>query len=231
MKILAIETSCAAGNVCLSDREEIMQERYLGEGMVHGRELIPAVRDIMNEQAWSPTDLELIAVSLGPGSFTGLRVGLAAAKTLAMACEAELVGVPTLDVMARNAPGEAEFICPMTDARRKEVNACLFQRDGEELRACWEYQTFPPPELCEKLPAGTWLLGDGLKAYEDAFSSREDFHKLDEDAWHPRSKWVARLGYRKCLAGEVADPHSLVPIYLRLPPVMEKMANAATKNI
>ncbi|MDP6360647.1 MAG: tRNA (adenosine(37)-N6)-threonylcarbamoyltransferase complex dimerization subunit type 1 TsaB [Planctomycetota bacterium] len=231
MKTLAIETSCAAGSVCLSEGEEIVQERYLGDGMIHGRELIPAVRDVMKDQCWSPTELELIAVSLGPGSFTGLRVGLAAAKTLALTCNAKLVGVPTLDVMAQNAPEEAEFICPMTDARRKEVNACLFQREGEEIKACWEYRTFLPAELCEELPNGTWLLGDGLKAYEDAFNSSDDFHKLEEDAWHARSKWVARLGYRKCLDGEAADPHSLVPIYLRLPPVMEKLANAATKNI
>ena len=231
MKTLAIETSCAAGSVCLSDGEEILQQRYLGEGMIHGRELIPAVRDIMKEQDWSPTDLELIAVSLGPGSFTGLRVGLAAAKTLAMTCEAELVGVPTLEVMARNAPDDAEFVCPMTDARRKEVNACLFQREGDEIKACWEYQTFPPTELCEKLPSGTWLLGDGLKAYEDAFNARQDLRKLEENSWYARSQWVARLGYRKCLAGEADDPHSLVPIYLRLPPVMEKLAKAATKSI
>ncbi|MDA1140409.1 MAG: tRNA (adenosine(37)-N6)-threonylcarbamoyltransferase complex dimerization subunit type 1 TsaB [Planctomycetota bacterium] len=231
MKTLAIETSSAAGNVCLSDGEEILQERYLGDGMIHGRELIPAIRDIMKEQGWSPTDLEIIAVSKGPGSFTGLRVGLAAAKTLAMTCGARLVGVPTLDVMARNVPDEAEFICPMTDVRRKEVGACLFQRDGDDLRASWECRTCSPAELCDTLPNGAWLLGDGLKAHEEVFSSREDFRKLEENAWHAQAKWVARLGFRECLAGRFSDPHSLVPIYLRLPTVMEKMANAAAKSL
>ena len=223
MKILAIETSGPAGNVCLAEDETVRSEQSLGEGMIHGRELFPVIDGCMRQLGWRPEDVELIAVSKGPGSFTGLRVGLAAAKTLAFAGKTSLVGVPTLDVLARNSPVGPLYTCPVTDARRREINACLYRRVDDDWQREWDYATHSAEALCEKLPEGTCLLGDAVSAYEEDFGRRDDWVLCPRDTWHPRAAWVARLGFRLFTQGHNDHPHELTPIYLRQPPVIEKM--------
>jgi len=223
MKILAIETSGPAGNVCLAKDDTVLREHYLGEGMVHGKELVPAIDHLLQQAGWQAEDLKLIAASTGPGSFTGLRVGLSVAKTLALVGGTELVGVPTLDAMAHNAPEEAAHVCPVTDARRNEINSCLYQRSENGWQRLWDFRTHTAAKLCEKLPEGTCLLGDALAAYEEEFQERDDWLLCPEEAWHARASWIARLGYQRHQAGQRDDPHELVPIYLRQPPIVEKL--------
>lgn len=224
MKILAIETSGPTGNICLAVRERIVCEHFLGEGMNHGREIVPAIDKIMSSVGWSAEDLELVAVSIGPGSFTGLRVGLSIAKTLALAGEVWVVGVPTLDVMVENVPMEYEYACPMTDARRGEINSSLFQVVNYGWMRQWDYQTATAEDLCDRLPAGTCLLGEAVNIYREKFARREDWIILADEDWIPKAAWVARLGYRRFTGGQRDDPHQLVPIYLSHPPVLEKKA-------
>jgi tRNA threonylcarbamoyladenosine biosynthesis protein TsaB len=223
MKILAIETSGPAGNVCLAEDEDARHACHLGDGMIHGRELVPAIDRIMRQAGWDPEDIELIAVSTGPGSFTGLRVGLAVAKTLALVGRTDLVGVPTLDVLARNAPVHAAHVCPVTDARRNEINSCLYRSYENGWQRLWDYRTHTAEYLCEQLPEGTCLLGDALAAYGTEFARRTDWVLCPEESWHAQALWVARLGLRLFREGRRDDPHELVPIYLRQPPIIEKL--------
>ena len=108
MKILAIETSHSIGSVAAAEGSQVLTEEAFEEGMVHGRELVPQLKVLVDGLKWSLSDVALIAISIGPGSFTGLRVGVITAKTIAYAIGAEVVAVPTLDVLARNAPNGAD---------------------------------------------------------------------------------------------------------------------------
>ncbi|MBI2200896.1 MAG: tRNA (adenosine(37)-N6)-threonylcarbamoyltransferase complex dimerization subunit type 1 TsaB [Armatimonadetes bacterium] len=222
MKVLGIESSGSAGNVCLAEDEAVLRERFLGEDHRHGRGLIPAIDALMNELGWKPEGLDLVAVSVGPGSFTGLRVGLAAAKVLALVGPAQLIGVPSLDVLVQGAPDSAKHACPVVDARRGEVYACLYRRSGGDWNREWTDRIASVAYLREHLPSGTCLLGHGLEVYAGEWEKRQDWAMADLAAWDARAAWVARLGFRRYRAGQRDDPHALMPQYLRLPAVLER---------
>src|SRR5262245_48217371 len=112
MRTLGIETSGGRGGVALLNGPRILGARLFEKGMVHGREIAPATRELLEEAGLAPADLELLACDIGPGSYTGLRVGLAAAKGLALALGRPLVGVASLDALAEAARGQARVLCP-----------------------------------------------------------------------------------------------------------------------
>ena len=217
---LAIETSGRIGSVALALAEGSIVERVFPEGTRHGRDLMPSVAALLAEAGVARSDLERIAVSVGPGSFTGLRVGVAAAKTLAWALGAALVAVPTLDVLARGAPPDTEgTIVPVLDARRGHVHAALYSyRSGAIIRAT-EFLVVPPDRLTARTsPPVTWL-GEGLRTYPGLASGGI---ALEEERWRARAAIVAELG----AAAEV-DPdrealHALEPLYLRIPTPEER---------
>jgi len=213
MNILAIETSHLVGSVALARDGQIVAEESFQEGMVHGRELVPRLKDLVEHAGWSPSTLDLIAVSIGPGSYTGLRVGVMTAKTLAYATQTDVVAVPSLDVLARNAPPEAETVCPVVDAKRKQLYNCLY--DGSRERQ-GEFAVAYPEELAEDLPDGTLLLGDALEYYREVFS-RPGLTVADEALWQPRAAIVAELGYRLYQGGQRDSAMALAPLYLRRP--------------
>lgn len=222
MKILAIESSSYQGNVCLAEGGQVVREGELGEGMRHGRDLVLCIDGLMNDAGWEASELDLIAVDVGPGSFTGLRVGLAIAKTLAFASGTNLVGVPSLDVLAQNAPPSAAYACPALDARRREIHTCLYRQAGGKWEREWDYRTVSISQLCNSLPSGACLLGNALEVFAVEFQKRGDLVFCPKEAWQARARWVARLGLQRYEAGQRDSAHSLVPLYLRLPQVMEK---------
>lgn len=127
MRVIGIETSGNVGSVAVCEDDVVVGERCLEKGLRHGTELITSVKALFEELHWKPDNIELIAVSVGPGSYTGLRVGITCAKTLAYALNKPIVAVPTLDVLAENAPANSHSICPILDARRMCVYACVYK--------------------------------------------------------------------------------------------------------
>ncbi|MEW6357574.1 MAG: tRNA (adenosine(37)-N6)-threonylcarbamoyltransferase complex dimerization subunit type 1 TsaB [Planctomycetota bacterium] len=218
MKILAIETSHRIGSIAAADGPNLLAEESFQEGMVHGRELVPRMKALVERIGWSPSSVELIAVSIGPGSYTGLRVGVTAVKTMAYGAGAAVVAVPSLDVLAHNAPTSAAGVCPVVDAKRKQVYTCLY--DGERRRQ-GEYRVAYPEELARGLARGAFILGDGLEQYAAVFN-RDGIVIADESLWRPRAAIVARLGYELYTSGQREDYMSLVPMYLRRPVAEDK---------
>jgi tRNA threonylcarbamoyladenosine biosynthesis protein TsaB len=160
-----------------------------------------------------------MAVSLGPGSFTGLRVGLSAVKGLALAAERPVVGVPTLDALASNLPFTPYLICPIVDARKGEVYTALY-KDGESgrIEQLTPYQVLPPPLLLEKIPLqDTIFLGDGVEAYGELIKERLGAQALfaPPHLRFLRGSTVAEIGLQRFKKGEQDDISSLVPIYVR----------------
>ena len=147
---------------------------------------------------------------MGPGSFTGLRVGLSAIKGLALALGIPVAAVPTLDAMAASLPFAALPVCPVLDARKGEVYASLYRWDGVAMRREWEYQALAPETLAARLGEPVIVLGDGAPAIRSPHARlAPPSHRA------PSPVWVALLGAERLLAGDTVAAADLVPIYLR----------------
>ncbi len=217
MLVLGIESSTTQGGVAIVGEDRVLCEAILNVEVTHSERLLPAVDRALGEARISLEALGGIAVSIGPGSFTGLRIGLSTAKGLAYATGLPLVGVPTLEAMAWTLPAARWQICPVLDARKQEVYAALFQHDRDGLRRVSEDMAVAPETLCRLIKKPTLFLGDGLAAYRALFQERLGDHLLLPPlaSRGARPACVAELGRRRLLRGERDLPETLVPCYLR----------------
>jgi tRNA threonylcarbamoyladenosine biosynthesis protein TsaB len=222
MRVLALETSTLAGGVALVDGERLVAEYLLDVSITHSERLMGAVDRVLADARWTPRDLQGIAVSIGPGSFTGLRVGVSAAKGLALALGVPIAAVPTLDAMAAAVPWAALPVCPILTARRDEVYAALYRHEGEGLRREWEYLALPPGEVAARLTEPTLVIGDGAHAVDSPYARR-----LPPPHRVPSPACVATLGRERLRLGEGVGPVELTPLYLR-PSQAELRRRAAT---
>jgi tRNA threonylcarbamoyladenosine biosynthesis protein TsaB len=231
MKVLAIETSTGVGSVAVLDADHGLSKHIeFPEGTRHGRALVPSIGRLLDEAGWTPSDLDAVAVSIGPGSYTGLRVGLVCAKMIAAFAGADLVAVPSLDVMARNADTDHGRVCAVADARRGQVYASTYERAGSSLRRTSGYAVVAPQELLGSLCEDTLLVGGGIPLVEpEAGGKPVSFSP--EDEWVPRAEIVAQLGADLHAQGVRSDPYSTEPMYLRKAAAEEKWAEqeAASK--
>ncbi|MDI6732699.1 MAG: tRNA (adenosine(37)-N6)-threonylcarbamoyltransferase complex dimerization subunit type 1 TsaB [Planctomycetota bacterium] len=245
MKIIGIETSSIHGGVAALDIPTLahhfkcrVKEITLKKGLIHGKSVVPALDRLLNKVKWRKDEIELIAVDIGPGSYTGLRVGLAIAKTISFFLNIKIIGVPSLDVLVDNLGGGAEadyhFICPVIDAKWNQVYTAIYERreipDKREekwkYKRCTDYLAISPEELVRLLTGyisrakgKTLLFGDGLKSYQEVFKRLKDsplfVFSPTEDLWFPKARNVAILGYKYYKEGKEDDPIKLLPMYLR----------------
>ncbi|MBW2038286.1 MAG: tRNA (adenosine(37)-N6)-threonylcarbamoyltransferase complex dimerization subunit type 1 TsaB [Deltaproteobacteria bacterium] len=219
MMILGIDTSTSCGSLGLIDGDQVVAEYNLNREETHSARLIPSIQVLLKGAKLDIKDVDGLAVSLGPGSFTGLRVGLSTVKGLALAAEKPVVGVPTLDALAHNLPFTPYLICPFLDARRGEVYTALYKDEGGgRVKRLTPYQVLSPSIMLEEIPPKeTIFLGDGVRVYGELIKER-----LGERAFFApphlrflRGTMVAELGLQRIMEGERDDISSLVPIYVR----------------
>jgi tRNA threonylcarbamoyladenosine biosynthesis protein TsaB len=210
MRVLAIETSTLAGGAALLDDERVVGEYALDVRVTHSERVMAAVDRLMRDACWHPGDLDGLAVAAGPGSFTGLRIGLATVKGLALALSIPVAAVPTLDAMAAAMPFAAWPVCPVLEARKGEVYTSLYRWTGAMMRREWDYLAISPTELTARLIGPTILLGPGATAIPSAHA------RLAPTVPRiPSAAAVGQLGVERLRRGEAATPSTLVPIYLR----------------
>jgi len=197
--------------------EQLLAEDAAATSRSHVGSLPGLVEGVLERAGLVVGDVEGVAVSIGPGSFTGLRIGLGLAKGLAFAGGLPLAAVPTLEALAEAAgasPGET--VCAALDARKREVYAAVFQVDDTgRLRRLGADDVVAPEILAARLPVGTILIGDAGEAYPEAFQDRTIRRPFATH--HPRGGIVARLGARRLAAGEAVDLGSVEPVYVRPP--------------
>lgn len=214
-RLLAVETSSKVGRLALADAGRVVAEREITAGMRHGRELLPAIDEALRACGWSPRELALLAVSIGPGSFTGLRIAVMFARTLAWQTRVRVVAVPTLRVIAENAPAEEQEVAIVCDAQRGGVYWAVYHRgDGGTLTAANDEAVGPPDEVAARLSPRAFLIGSGLARYGDLFGDRR---RAAEPLWWPRAAVVAELGWAMHLDGRHTAAELLEPRYVRRP--------------
>jgi tRNA threonylcarbamoyladenosine biosynthesis protein TsaB len=220
MKTLAVETSTLTGAVALVDGEAVVAECRVNVAITHSERLLATVDWLLAAAGWRLGDLAGLAVAIGPGSFTGLRIGVSTMKSLAFATGCPLVGVPTLDALAWTLPFAAPLVCPILDARKGEVYTALYRTASGELERLGEYRALPAEALAAELRAQgapVVFLGDGVPRYATSLiRALGEVARLAPPRHHvPSALTVAELGRAALLAGESRDPAALVPLYVR----------------
>jgi len=217
MLVLGIETSTTQGGVAIIGEDRVLCECVLNVEITHSERLLPAIDRALADARISLEALGGIAASIGPGSFTGLRIGLSTVKGLAYATGLPVVGVPTLEAMAWSLPAARWQVCPVLDARKQEVYAALFRHEQEGIVRVMDDTALAPEALCDLIRRPTLFIGGGVEAYGALFRER-----LGERMLIPplasrgaRPACVAELGRARLLRGERDEPDSLVPRYLR----------------
>jgi len=212
--ILGIETSGKVGGVALGRGGEVLDEILFEKGLIHGRALVPMIKQILESHSLAPEAVGAVAVSAGPGSFTGVRVGVACAKTFAYATGAKLVSVATPDVIVQNAPPEYEHAIPVADARRGNVIGCIYRRERGEWRRRTDFFAVTPEELLAQAPRGSFMLGDAIARFGEMFRNA-GMVLADEALWYGRASQVVRLAALKVERGIFEDAVAFAPQYLR----------------
>lgn len=210
MRVLAVETSTLAGGAALLDGGLVVGEYTLDVSLTHSERLMGAVDRLLSDAGWTVRDLEGLAVSVGPGSFTGLRIGLSTVKGLALALAIPVAAVPTLDAMATLLPFASLPVCPVLDARKREVYASLYRWDGAGMRREWEYLALAPADLARRLDEPVIVLGDAADQIDSPYAQR-----IRPPRRGPSPAAVGFLGHQRLAMGDTVAPADLVPIYLR----------------
>jgi tRNA threonylcarbamoyladenosine biosynthesis protein TsaB len=215
VQILALETTERIGTVAVLEDATLLREVQLNAAERTASSLAPAISELLKQVGWKPSDLELVAVNSGPGSFTGSRQGITMAKTLAYTLGIEVLGIPTLESIGAAAPAEIDRLCVAIDAQRQQVFAGELLRDEQGiLRLSGEVQILDNAAWLHGLSPGTHVSGPALKKL--ASSVPAELHMLDESSWLPTAKAVGLLAFRDFTAGRRQDVFGLLPQYYRL---------------
>ena len=220
MLILAFETSAKAASVAVMEGSKLLAESYQNTGLTHSQTLMVMAQDALTQCGKKPADVQAVAVAEGPGSFTGVRIGVAAAKGFAWGKNIPCYGVSTLEAMARHLAPWQGYVCPVMDARRSQVyNALFYVNHGEITRVC-EDRAIALAELKEelkKLTEPVFLVGDGSNLCYNTLSKDVPALVLPaEHRLHQRAVGVGLAAAEMAAKGESGDGAALTPNYLRL---------------
>lgn len=224
MRILAVETATLVGGIAIVDEMGLISEIRLNVSVEHSERLMPAIEHLLKESGLTINDIDAFAVSAGPGSFTGLRVGLATVKGLSFATQKPVIAVSTLEAMAWHFPYARYPVCPVLDARRRQVFTALYRwKDGDfiALREPSVVDREKFVEFIQEMVSSeeVILTGNGHVFYKDI----DGFLIPPADKLVPSVSNVGLLGLRLAKLNRFSDPLSLIPIYLRKSQAEEKI--------
>ena len=220
MKILAFETSAKAASAALTENGKLLAESYQNTGMTHSQTLMVMAQDLLKQCGLTARDVDAVAVANGPGSFTGVRIGVAAAKGFAWGREIPCVGVSTLEAMALTLGAWQGYVCPVMDARRSQVYNALFHVSGGKMERIREDRAISLADLGEELKnleEPIFLVGDGSNlCYNTLLETVTGLVLPPEHRMHQRASGVALAAEALLAAGGTFSGAELVPNYLRL---------------
>lgn len=212
-RLTIVETSSRTAQVALARGEELRGVRRLDEARRHARELVPALAALLAEQGWRPRDVQAILVSRGPGSYTGLRVGIMSAKTFAYAAGCAMLAVDTFAALALQAPASVSHIDVLADAQQDRVYVQSFVRTGEVWQPATELAIRRFADWLAAREPSAWVTGPGLLKWAPRLPP--EIPRVDASLWEIQPASLLHLGLARYRAGERDDPWTLEPLYLR----------------
>ena len=238
MYILAIETTGPQASAAIINEKGEVREEISERTLSHLQNLVPMVDSVLTKSDLTIKDVDYIAVSQGPGSFTGIRIGVSTGRALAQGANKPLLGIPTLKAFAYNLEGCTDLICPIFDARRDQVYGGIYHWEGEDLVQDLEDGAYDVPEftvkakeLCETAGKALRLFGDGTKKYGHLF---ENANIAPDEVLLQRASSVAKLALASLKDNAACSYNDLKPVYLRQAEAQrkleERLAMEAEKN-
>ena len=216
MLILAFESSAKAASAALVKDGKLISQYSQCSGLTHSRTLLPMAEDMLKNAEMKLSDVDLIAVAHGPGSFTGIRIGVSMVKGLAWAAEKPCVGVSTLEALAWHGVACGAYVCPVMDARRNQVYNAIFKIENGRPVRITEDRPIALSELAEEIRAigaPMFLVGDGAELTEKYLSEQGLACTVAPENLRWQSAWGVAMA---ALGKEPGDADSLLPVYLRL---------------
>ncbi len=221
MLTLAVDTSTPSGSIAIVSGHEIKCERGVVNIAAHAKWLSPAIEAVIKDNNISIRDIDLFAISKGPGSFTGLRIGVATLNALAWALKKNIIGTSTLLALARNLKGRRGIVCPVLDAKKGEVYSAVYSFAGDSQSVRMAECAIAPEELVLRIrgmdiKGEVFFLGSGLAEYAGFFKDKlGNAAIMDESLWNVRASNVAFLAHEALSARGPDSPYELAPLYLR----------------
>jgi tRNA threonylcarbamoyladenosine biosynthesis protein TsaB len=216
VKLLTLDTATSVCSVALTAGEQLVAELTMTAGKGTAARLVPAMTGLLQDAGWSYADLDGFGVTVGPGAFTGLRVGIATVKGLALATDKPVVGISSLGLLAMNIPWAAWPVCTLFDARKNEVYAAIYAVSDEPTPLLAE-TVLAPDKLLDGITGPTIFVGDGALRYRELISQRlaANAYFAPSHLHWPRAAAGAELVRRRFAAGLAIPPALLAPLYIR----------------
>lgn len=237
-RILAIETSGRQGSIALAQGPHLLISLPLPSQNQHAATLMPAILSLTHSQNWTPNSIDHIYLSLGPGSFTGLRIAIAAARAISHVTSCKLIGIPSLDIIAHNAPPSFQFVLPILDAKRNQIFSARYTRspDGSLSRSAEPALHDPATLLAETLSLAKGspvaLLGEGVDYHRAALlqNAPPNLTELDRSLWPGQAATVHHLGYLAAQQNQFSNPQALLPSTSASPKLKKSIAKSTISH-
>lgn len=214
MKLLAIDTSTKFLTLGLSDGAKVY-EYCLETGPRLSLVLHPVIKSVLGALDWDIRKIDYFACGIGPGSFTGIRIGVSAVKGLAWALKKPVLGISALDILAENAPATDKYIIPAIDAKRNLIYSATYKRKNGFLKRTGPYKLFTVKEFCANVKPGSVILGDALGLYSENIRHHiKDAQLLDKDYWQLKPCNLIKLALEQIHKKKFSDAFTVKPVYL-----------------
>ncbi|HHX56165.1 MAG TPA: tRNA (adenosine(37)-N6)-threonylcarbamoyltransferase complex dimerization subunit type 1 TsaB [Clostridiales bacterium] len=234
MKVLAIDSSGLVASVAIVTEDELLAEYTINYRKTHSQTLLPMLDEIVKITNIDLKDIDAIAISKGPGSFTGLRIGSATAKGLAMVLDIPIIPVATVDGLAYNLYKSDNVICPLMDARRNQVYTGLYKWIDGEFKVLLEQRPLAIEEISEeinKIAEEVIFIGDGIKVFENQLKEtiKVNYSFAPAHLSRQRAGAIGALGIKYYKKGIMTDADEFVPTYLRMSQAERELASKNKK--
>jgi tRNA threonylcarbamoyladenosine biosynthesis protein TsaB len=215
--LLAVDTATEICGIALVVDGRIHAELMLSRGITHTQSVLSAIDAVLAISGLTAGDVDAYAVTRGPGSFTGLRIGISTVKGLAFATAKPMVGISSLEVLAHQAPDSADLICPLMDARRNEVYWALYRREKDGIKAIMAERVGPATEVADAIQAPCQFIGNGVPTYRSVLRKKLTYPAqwAGSALNNLRPAVLARKAWQRLQEGKTDDPRTFEPVYLR----------------
>ena len=216
MKILALDSSTKYLSICISVNGKCASVFHKNLGIRHSDLLIEKIDYVFKKAKLDIGDIDVLAIGLGPGSFTGLRIGLAAMKAMSTVKNIPIIGIPTLDIISNNFLNRSEFYLPAIDARKERVYTCIYRQVNGRMVKKSGYMLLKINDLLKRIKGKNALIfGDGVKIYKKELEHLPKNIRIDyTDKWIPNSKILAKIAFEKARKKMFSNVDKLVPFYM-----------------